>query len=73
MANAFNARLNGITVPRWLVTAILASAALLGAGYAVGHRESRLIADMESLHLRMCRVEVALAIVPWVGCPRNSP
>lgn len=64
---------NGIRVPRWLVTVVVTATALLGAGYAVGQRVRTETSRIETIEVRLCRIETALHIDPWPGCPRARP
>lgn len=59
----------GIRVPQWLVTAVIIAVALLSAGYAAGQKLTAKASQMETIELRLCRIERALQLEPWPGCP----
>ncbi len=61
--------MNGIRVPRWLITALAVGVAVLSAGYAVGEKVAANTARMNTIELRLCRIERALKIEPWPRCP----
>jgi hypothetical protein len=60
---------NGIQVPGWAVAAIMVAASLIGVGVGLGAKlEAQAQRDV-NVNYRLCRIERALGVEPWQGCP----
>ncbi len=53
---------NSVRIPGWAITTVVLVVAVLAAGIRIGRTWN----EMES---RMCRIERALDIPVWPGCP----
>lgn len=60
---------NGLRVPGWAVTAVVAIAAILTTGIAVGQKIKGTDTAFEIISVRLCRIEKAVNLQPWPGCP----
>lgn len=60
---------NGLRVPGWAVTAVVAIAAILTTGIAVGQKIKANESAFEIISVRLCRIERAVNLQPWPGCP----
>lgn len=54
---------NGVRIPGWVWPAAFSVVALVGFGYNIGSR-------MGAIDTRLCRIERAVHIEPWVNCPQ---
>lgn len=59
----------GIRVPRWAVVAITVAVTLIGSGVAYGRAAAQRDNHDQLVDYRLCRIEHALNIEPWSGCP----
>ena len=55
---------NGLKIPRWFITAIIVAAALIGLGIQIAQTTETL----GVIDNRLCRLERAAEIDPWVSC-----
>ena len=62
-----------IHVPGWAVVAVTVAVALLSAGYAAGQKERDTDAQFEVINYRLCRIERAVNVEPWMRCPTTPP
>jgi hypothetical protein len=73
MAFPLAADSGGIRVPRWFVAAASAAITLIGAGIVYGRASAARDAHDQIVDYRLCRIEHALSIEPWQGCPPEPP
>jgi hypothetical protein len=67
--------MQGLRIPRWLITAVIVGAGILGLGFKLGaqvsqndERITKLEYTVNGLDFRLCRIEKALQISPYQTC-----
>jgi hypothetical protein len=58
-----------LSIPGWFLTMIAAIVPITVAAYLLGGAMKNQTRTVQELSIRMCRVEKALQIQPWPGCP----
>jgi hypothetical protein len=60
---------NGFRVPSWAVAALTAMTTLIGIGILLGSKLEAQAQQNDNVNYRLCRIERALQVDPWISCP----
>ena len=62
---------HSIHVPGWAIAAAVLVVTLVATGFKVGAEYTDHQKSLENVELRLCRIEAAVQLEPWPGCPTN--
>ena len=64
---------SGLRVPGWAVTAAAVAIVVLTMGIKIGISYNDMQRSLETVEVRLCRIERAVNVSPWLGCPTGPP